>query len=202
MSNKTIVLCRTCRQDFIASDCELRRGGGKYCSVVCYRATIAPRHAASRTPHFWSLVNQQGPVPRHAPDLGECWVWTGRTDEWGYGVLSFSGKQRKAHRVSWFLQHGRWPQPCALHRCDNPACVRVAHLFEGDQSDNVADRDAKGRNNQPRGEGNGLARLTEETVREIRSTRGVSQRDLAKRHGVAKSTLAAALHRRNWRHVQ
>jgi len=52
----------------------------------------------------------------------------------------------KAPRVAFFLKRGYWPEPCALHHCDNTLCVRDEHLFEGDQGDNARDRASKGRN--------------------------------------------------------
>jgi HNH endonuclease len=202
MSAKTIVTCETCDQRFLAHDSELRRGRGKYCSPACYHATTPCRNAdrARIDRRFWERVNKFGPIPPHCPELGECWIWKGALNEWGYGHFSIVGIVGKAHRVAWFLEHGRWPTPCALHHCDNPACVRIDHLFEGDDAANMADRDAKGRNAQPHGEQNGQAKLTRQLVLEIRAS-GKPQRKLAKRYGVAKSTIAAVLHRRSWREV-
>ena len=87
---------------------------------------------------FESGVDRSG-----GPDA--CHPWTGKLDTSGYGVLDVEKKMQRAHRVSFFLAHGRWPKPCCLHRCDTPACVNESHLFEGTQLENIADRHAKGR---------------------------------------------------------
>jgi hypothetical protein len=105
---------------------------------------------------FWSKVDKDGPIPKHRPELGNCWIWlAGRSklETGGYGVMRWpmDKSSKHAHRISWFIQHGEWPVPCALHRCDNPVCVRVKHLFEGTRADNVIDMCAKGRQNAPRG---------------------------------------------------
>jgi HNH endonuclease len=64
----------------------------------------------------------------------------------GYGLQKFRGKTRLAHRVAWMLANGEIPDGlCVLHRCDNPPCVNVDHLFLGTHADNVADKMAKGR---------------------------------------------------------
>jgi hypothetical protein len=77
-----------------------------------------------------------------------CLLWTAGVDRKGYGAISFHGKMLKAHRVAFFLEHGRWPAPCALHACDTPSCVRVGpgHIFEGTPADNTADMMSKARN--------------------------------------------------------
>jgi hypothetical protein len=99
---------------------------------------------------FWTNVNKNGPVPRHSPNLGACWLWTGRRHGSGcrYGAIGFNGvKNVSVHRLAFFLEYGRWPVPQALHRCDVCLCVRPSHLFEGTPRDNAQDREQKGRGN-------------------------------------------------------
>jgi len=82
---------------------------------------------------FWGRV-QCAPGPA-------CWEWQGTLDRHGYGRYSL----KKATHVAWLLATGAWPTRHILHRCDNPGCVRFAHLFEGSQADNNHDAWAKGR---------------------------------------------------------
>ena len=74
-----------------------------------------------------------------------CWEWTAGKNNYGYGRLSIEDKMQGAHRVSWMLTHGEMPELYVLHHCDNRSCVRPDHLFLGTQTDNMRDRDAKGR---------------------------------------------------------
>lgn len=76
---------------------------------------------------------------------GACWIWTGPTNNHGYGRF---GGSRYAHRVSYQLAHGPIPPGMVvLHRCDNPPCVNPDHLSLGTQRDNVRDMVTKGRHN-------------------------------------------------------
>ena len=64
----------------------------------------------------------------------------------GYGFRSLNGRQMRAHRAAWIEAHGPIPDGMmVLHRCDNPGCVRVEHLFLGTAADNTADMITKGR---------------------------------------------------------
>lgn len=78
---------------------------------------------------------------------GDCHVWTGKLDKGGYGRIDF-GRQKvlKAHRAAWEMEHGPIPAGVNIcHKCDNPPCVRVDHLFAASQGDNIRDCAGKGR---------------------------------------------------------
>lgn len=83
------------------------------------------------------------------PGIGGCHMWTGgklRDRSGGYGTVSFNGKNRTTHRVSWELHNGPIPdETLVCHRCDVPLCVRIEHLFLGTISDNAMDSVNKGR---------------------------------------------------------
>lgn len=97
---------------------------------------------------FWAKVDKNGPVMR--PELGPCWVWTGRKKK-GYGYLMVAWKDVRAHRFSYAVHLGPIPPgKLACHRCDNPPCVRPSHLFAGTISDNARDSFSKGRRHSPK----------------------------------------------------
>ncbi|HXI15150.1 MAG TPA: HNH endonuclease signature motif containing protein, partial [Chloroflexota bacterium] len=94
---------------------------------------------------FWAKVDQNGPIPAHCPELGQCWLWTGAKQGSGHGSFRV-GKLTQAHRFSWELTHGEIPDGLVVcHLCDVPACVRVEHLTLGTMAWNNGDKAAKGR---------------------------------------------------------
>lgn len=168
---------------------------------------------------FWVKVNKNGTVPAHRPDLGKCWVWDAAVNRAGYGWFKYGNRPHLAHRVSWLIQHGSFSENEVLHRCDNPACVRVSHLFEGTQADNVRDMVAKGRHVSGHGarvskalravpgrirvgEENTRAVLNRESVVRIRALYGtLTLKDIAARFGVTVGCISAIIYRKSWKHV-
>lgn len=168
---------------------------------------------------FWKTVNKNGPVPEHAPDLGPCWVWMGgrKADDFGYGQFMVRGKNLRAHRFAFALAGESLPEDRFLcHRCDRPECVRPDHLFVGTQLDNMRDAIAKDRHSSgprhgsvtkpeavPHGVQHWHARLDPEKVREIRqlSDAGVMQREIARRFGIARTTVSQIVLRHSWKDV-
>jgi len=154
-----------------------------------------------------------------------CWVWTAHKKRQGYGVFKRGDKTVLAHRAAWIMTNGVIPHDgsahgiCVLHRCDNPACCRVEHLFLGTNLDNVLDKTAKGRNNVPcgdkhparlrpermaRGIDNGSACLTVAQVQEIRAlyaTGRYTHLMLGVKFGVSKTTIGLIIRHKAWAHV-
>lgn len=147
-----------------------------------------PKPLASR---FARFVNVYGPIPEHRPELGACCVWTGALHgDDGYGVIHVNRRAELAHRVAFYLAEGRWPEPCALHHCDNRLCVRRSHLFEGTKSDNTADMVSKQR---------GTNRiLSPDKVQEIfdRKAKGETQTAIAKSLGISPQLVSLTVRHR------
>ncbi len=151
-------------------------------SLLCVRpdhlrAGLQRNNKRSIVERFWEKVRKSD----------SCWEWIGSKNKRGYGqIFSQTGKRPElAHRVSYRLHTG-CPTAHVLHRCDNPACVRPDHLFEGTDADNVADMDRKRRRINA-GSKLSLNQVTE--IRELLSA-GHSQAKIAPRFGVSSSTVS------------
>lgn len=143
---------------------------------------------------FWSLADKSG----------DCWEWKGTKKGNGYGQFFFDGHRWIAHRAAWTFAFGEIPKGLAVcHRCDNPRCVRPDHLFLGTWAENNQDRHRKGRSGAAKGEQNGKARLTEDSVRQIRHlhTQGFGYRAIARRFSMSRSAIAHIVQGRSWSHV-
>lgn len=91
--------------------------------------------------------------------MSGCWLWTGNTNNSGYGTIAVNRKPSLAHRISFTLYKGKFKKTlCVCHSCDNPSCVNPDHLFLGTHKDNVHDMYKKGRSR---------SKLDAETIEQI-----------------------------------
>jgi len=130
-----------------------------------------------------------------------CVEWTRSRGKQRYGIVHSPGRKKHgAHRVAWISKHGPIPKGmCVLHRCDNPPCVNVGHLYLGTVQDNNRDRKASG---HYLGEWNGRAKLTADNVTTIRGTDGsIGNEILAKRFNVSIDAVWRARTGRTWKSV-
>ncbi len=137
---------------------------------------------------------------------GDCLVWFGDKDPCGYGRIRYAGKKGyPAHRLAYELRHGEIPAGLVIrHKCDNPSCINVDHLETGTHKQNSADSVERGRAIRAKGESHGRAKLTQSQVDEIRrryipGKHGHGSHALAKKFGVAQSTLMAILRGVHWK---
>lgn len=135
-----------------------------------------------------------------------CWLWTASRFTNGYGQFTVSSpKKSPAHRYSWVLENGPIPEGLyVLHRCDNPICVKPAHLFLGTQQDNMDDMVKKGRQSTLSSPGamNPHSKLSWEQVQSIRREyipKIITMKMLGRKYGVALGTINCILHERNWK---
>jgi hypothetical protein len=135
---------------------------------------------------------------------GDCLIWTGYTDEDGYGIFQFryEGVKYKirAHIAVYLIAGGVLEVDEILrHNCDRRACLRFDHLIPGTHVDNVMDRVVRQRS--ATGSRNGRAKLSKAVVVHIRTElrNGQTRPDLAKKYGVDRSAIRAIETGRTWR---
>lgn len=156
-----------------------------------------PRLSAEE--RFWLLVDKsEGQGPN-----GDCWEWkAGRTPA-GYGWFRVTTRQPPvtALRFSLQIKLGRKVNAFALHTCDNPACVRPEHLYEGTARQNVKDRDDRQRT--ATGERHGKSKYTTIQIAQAKKllSRNVRPIDVAKQTGLSYATVSAIKHNRYWNHI-
>lgn len=148
---------------------------------------------------YWAKVDR----------TGDCWVWKASVVK-GYGQIRRKVGDKHtvalAHRVAYEMCHGEIPAGLqVLHRCDNPLCVRPSHLFLGTNKENNDDKMRKGRHGHgtQHGEQASGAKLTEDSIRQIRSMRaqGMLLREIGEKFGVHYMTIGQIVSGKTWKHV-
>lgn len=183
--------------------CSKPAGTAKGLCVMHYQRLKRHGHTnrkfAPLAERFWESVDMsQGP--------NACWPWQKFRDKpMGYGVVSYNGKPRRAHRIAWTIRRGPTPEGIdVLHRCDNPPCCNPKHLWLGTDLDNRRDCLAKGRARFARGEDSGATKITAKqalTIRRRYAKGGISQQKLGDLFGINQRAISAIILRKSWKHV-
>lgn len=131
----------------------------------------------------------------------QCLLWPYNRHDYGYGMIHM-GKPVFVHRIS--CEHANGPAPTAKHEaahlCGNGrnGCVNPRHLAWKTHVENKADELIHGTRN--RGERQGISKLTECDVREIRSSADAGK-TLAVKFNVSKSRISDIRNGKSWTHL-
>jgi len=156
--------------------------------------------------HYWRFLD--GEQNRKGPNNGGplesffnrvnctegCWLWTGKIDDTGYGIVYTPEKEIKVHRYMWEKVLGLDPVQLLRHRCDNRLCVNPTHLLEGTLQQNSQDMCERVR--YAHGEEHPLAKLTDkeiEHMEDLYDVWGMTQAELSKTFKVSSSTVSRVL---------
>jgi HNH endonuclease len=137
-------------------------------------------------------------IDRKSPD--ECWPWTARVNQCGYGTFKIGTKNWLAHRVVYSILVGPLGKFCVCHSCDNPGCCNPNHLWLGTPFDNARDRVLKNRTFIAKGELNGNSKLDASDVIAIRNSKGFLK-DIGEKFGVSEAMVSKIKLRRHWSHI-
>lgn len=141
--------------------------------------------------------------------MSKCTDWEKAKNEKGYGKLFYNGKFWYAHRYVWMLKNGTIPDGMLVcHKCDNPSCINIDHLFLGTYKDNTQDCIKKGRHRMDGivygyGEKHKNSKLNNVLVDFIRllCSEGYGTVEVSKMFGIPHTTISGIKHRISWRHI-
>lgn len=154
---------------------------------------------------FEAKVDRSG-----GPDA--CHPWLAARGRGGYGYFWVNGRMRSAHIVGWLFENEAVPGTELDHECHNSAvragrctsgicehraCCNPRHLVPRSRQNHVRSTEPF---NRVHGAANGRAKLTIEDVRGVRAalTNGEGPAAIARRYGMAQSTIRAIRDGRSW----
>lgn len=151
---------------------------------------------------FWAKVDRRG--------VDDCWPWTGSLQGNGYGSMAVGTladhQTEAAHRVAYVLQVGPIPTGVTVdHLCFNRACQNAAHMELVSRAENGRrGADHRGPGHRVRGSQQGMSKLTEADVLQMRrdyTAKVANLPMLAEQYGVSQAGAWAAITGKGWAHV-
>jgi hypothetical protein len=182
------------------------------CSVAqCGKPVLARGLCSAHYQRWWkwsapARIDPKEWLKDHSNYTGlECLIWPLCRNAAGYAQVIWNGKQTNAHRVMCEMAHGSPPSPKhqAAHSCGNGkiGCVHPEHLRWATPKENMADQVAHG----TRRVGNSVpsSRLNDRDVTSIRTrlANGETHSSIAKKYGVARSTISWIKSGKTWRKI-
>jgi hypothetical protein len=125
----------------------------------------------------------------------------------GYARVPYKGKLISLTRLLYAQHHKIAVESLGdkviMHTCDNPNCINLNHLKLGTQQENVQDMWNKGRQGVTpmQGSKHPMAKLNEQTVKEIKQNTRAAGKFLAKKYGVSVATISMIKNNKIWTHV-
>ncbi len=150
-------------------------------------------------------------LPMYCEELGDCWMWKQGVNGQGYPQACIDKRPGVMVRRYVMELMGRTlqrNQPVSC-RCGNKLCVNPAHLVASDHSQVLKRSYRNGRRSTPAeylsrlkaAKANGMARMTEEQLRAIRTAPTEETiTALAARLGLGRRAVSDARAGRSWRH--
>lgn len=182
--------CDRCNRDFWLTPAQ-HKNGIKYCTSTC--RFEAPEKVIERT-------------MTKGPGENDCWI-SSLSPKSAYPHIKIKGDTLRVARVVLEKSLGRpiGENLKALHKCNNPRCVRVGpeHIYEGTQQENIKWCVESGRMDDRNGEKCPTAELTTEQVIEIKKLFGKQglKETMIQFGRKSKTTIWNIWHGKTWKHV-
>ena len=181
---------RTC-QVLGCNKVKKRRSG--YCSM--HRARLSRTGRLDKVTPFERIMKK-------TRQSGECIEYTGPLNKGGYGRCRVNNIKTLVHRHVYEVSKCPIPNGMLVcHKCDNPSCIKIEHLFLGTHYDNCHDAMDKGRKLSLKGENHGMHKLTICDILIIRGLQKMTYKQIAIIYNVTISNIHMIRKRKSWKHI-
>jgi hypothetical protein len=156
---------------------------------------VNPKHYKIKT----EREDHKKPI-EYTIDNNGCWNCTSHhKSPKGYPISTINLKNVRISRYMYESYRGTIPEgKIIMHLCDNSSCINPDHLKIGTHTENIKDRDNKGRT--AKGESAGNAKLKKQNIIDIR-TSNLTTKELSIKFNTSDSNIRSIKNRKAWKHV-